>query len=57
MWCFRLLRSLMARVRETSRDANASKADPLLLLRGSGEQLWASEHTDEYVCRLREGWE
>ncbi|HVP50859.1 MAG TPA: hypothetical protein VMT05_02030 [Terriglobales bacterium] len=40
-----------------SRDANAPKADPLLLLRGSGKRLWAREHADEYVRRLREGWE
>ena len=31
--------------------------DPLLSLRGSGKRLWAKEHADEYVCRLREGWE
>lgn len=36
---------------------NAAKADPLLLLRGSGKQLWAKEHADDYVRRLREGWE
>jgi len=27
--------------------------DPLLALRGSGKQLWADEHADEYVERLR----
>jgi hypothetical protein len=35
----------------------ATKADPLLALRGSGKQLWADEHADDYVRRLREGWE
>jgi hypothetical protein len=38
----------------------ASKAveeDPLLALRGSGRDLWADEHADDYVRRLREGWE
>lgn len=30
--------------------------DPLLGLRGSGRQLWADEHANEYVQRLREGW-
>jgi hypothetical protein len=30
--------------------------DPLLLLRGSGKELWSDEHADEYVRRLREGW-
>jgi hypothetical protein len=40
----------------TSWTANA-KTDPLLALRGSGRELWADEHADEYVRRLREGWE
>lgn len=31
--------------------------DPLLALRGSGKQLWADEHADDYVRRLREGWQ
>ena len=26
-------------------------------LRGSGKELWADEHADDYVRRLREGWE
>lgn len=33
------------------------EADPLLALRGSGRDLWAEEHADQYVRRLREGWE
>lgn len=33
------------------------KNDPLLALFGSGKDLWASEHADEYIRRLREGWE
>jgi hypothetical protein len=33
------------------------KNDPLLVLRGSGKELWAEEHADEYVRRLREGWD
>jgi hypothetical protein len=36
---------------------NAHRNDPLLALRGSGKHLWADEHADEYVRRLREGWE
>jgi hypothetical protein len=36
--------------------SNASKEDPLLALRGSGKHLWADEHADEYVRRLREDW-
>jgi hypothetical protein len=34
-----------------------AKDDPLLALRGSGRQLWSNEHADDYVRRLREGWE
>jgi hypothetical protein len=30
--------------------------DPLLGLVGSGKQVWADEHADEYVNRLRERW-
>jgi len=30
--------------------------DPLLSLAGSGKDLWAEEHGDEYVQRLRSGW-
>jgi hypothetical protein len=33
------------------------KNDPLLALRGSGTHIWADEHADEYIRRLREGWE
>ena len=35
----------------------SSREDPLLALRGSGKELWAKEHADDYVRRLREGWE
>jgi len=37
--------------------AAAPKTDPLLSLRGSGKHLWSDEHADDYVRRLREGWE
>lgn len=33
------------------------KKDPLLGLYGSGRDVWADEHADEYVRRLRGGWE
>jgi len=33
------------------------KNDPLLTLRGDGKELWADEPADEYVRRIREGWE
>ncbi len=35
----------------------SSGTDPLLALAGSGKELWADEHADEYIRRLREGWE
>ncbi len=35
----------------------SSEADPLLALAGSGKALWSDEHADEYIRRLREGWE
>lgn len=34
-----------------------TKFDSLIALIGSGRDLWAEEHADEYVARLREGWE
>lgn len=39
------------------RQSTAPATDPLLLLAGSGKGLWAEEKADEYVRRLREGWE
>lgn len=52
-------RHLLDWYREWSAAGNKKRAedDPLLALRGSGKQLWADEHADEYVRRLREGWE
>jgi hypothetical protein len=32
-------------------------ADSILALRGTGKELWADEHADEYVRRLREDWD
>ncbi len=37
--------------------ASRAQADPLIGLAGSGLHLWAQERPDEYVRRLREGWE
>jgi hypothetical protein len=37
--------------------ANGVEIDPLLALRGSGKHIWADEHADEYVNRLRDDWE
>jgi hypothetical protein len=36
---------------------SSSGTDPLLKLAGSGKDLWSDETPDEYVRRLREGWE
>jgi hypothetical protein len=35
----------------------APEEDPLLALASSGKHLWKEEHADDYVRRLREGWE
>jgi hypothetical protein len=45
--------------RRWSRDTleDRIKNDPLLALYGSGRDVWADEPADEYVRRLREGWE
>lgn len=40
-----------------SETRDSKQEDPLLSLRGSGKRLWSKEHADEYVRRLREGWE
>ncbi len=37
--------------------SDTTESDPLLALRGSGGHLWADEHADEYVRRLREDWQ
>lgn len=52
-------RDLLAWYRDWAAAAkrNAVDQDPLLALRGSGKLLWADEHADEYVRRLREGWD
>jgi hypothetical protein len=33
------------------------KSDPILELRGLGKDIWVGEKADEYVSRLRGGWE
>jgi hypothetical protein len=43
-------------VQYTARFTGSVRTDPLLTLRGSGKSLWADEHADDYVRRLREGW-
>ena len=39
------------------RARSASRQDPLLALADLGASPWADEDADEYVRRLREGWE
>lgn len=39
------------------RESPSPVVDPLLAVRGSGKGLWADEHADAYVRRLRDGWE
>lgn len=55
-----LFRGLLSWYRDTwcaYASKRAAEEDPLLALYGSGEKLWADEHADQYVKRLREGWE
>jgi hypothetical protein len=40
-----------------SQPGRKGRFDALLQLVGSGRKIWANEHADEYVNRLREGWE
>jgi len=51
--------NLLDWVREWNQGAveDKIKNDPLLALYGSGKDLWADEHADVYIRRLREGWE
>ena len=52
-------RSLLDWYRDWNSDSIETriKNDPLLALYGDGKDLWADEHADAYVRRLREGWE
>jgi len=36
---------------------SVEKSDPILELRGLGKEIWVGEDPDEYVSRLRGGWE
>jgi hypothetical protein len=42
---------------DASAKPSRAEDDPILALVGSGRQIWADEDPDEYVRRLREGWE
>ena len=43
--------------RYDSSDERESFYDKLLALVGSGKHIWADEHADEYVARLRSDWD
>jgi hypothetical protein len=51
--------SMLDWYRDWSRNSSndSIKNDPLLALRGSGKHIWADEHADDYIRRLRQGWE
>ncbi|MCY3801273.1 MAG: hypothetical protein OXG46_06815 [Chloroflexi bacterium] len=42
---------------EYSGDGECREADPILSLQGLGRDVWAGEGADDYVVRLRQGWE
>ena len=52
-------RRLLGWYRDWNQDAvqDRIKNDPLLALCGSGKHIWADEHADQYIRRLRKGWE
>lgn len=45
------------RTEYVKRKLASADADPILGLRGLGRELWEGEDPDDYVSRLREGWE
>jgi hypothetical protein len=56
---FKAATSLLDWYREwnASHTKSSEESDPLMRLVGSGKHIWADEHADEYVNRLREGWD
>ena len=42
---------------EYARNLDETSMDPILSLRGLGQDVWTDEEADHYVNRLREGWE
>lgn len=47
---------LLAWYDEWSPASAAAAPDPLLAALGSGKDIWADEHADEYVANLRKDW-
>ena len=48
---------MSSRMPPPNNENKTTQRDPLLELLGSARDLWADEHADEYVQRLREPWE
>ncbi len=46
-----------ARERYEASGENENKFAELLALAGSGKEIWADEHADEYIDRLRSDWD
>ena len=42
---------------QPSHDRRRIADDPILALRGLGKEIWKGVDPDDYVRRLREGWE
>jgi hypothetical protein len=53
---YRHLLKLTEELQENSNQRKGRFSD-LLALRGSGKKLWSDEGADQYVRRLREGWD
>ena len=54
---YRYLLDWYAKEYVSQAEGSALAPDPILSLRGLGKEVWASEDPDEYVRRMREGWE
>jgi hypothetical protein len=51
-------RSLLDWYREKyAKQSKTTKTDPILGLRGLGKEIWVGEEPDEYLNRVRGGWE
>ena len=41
----------------TGKRKGSKETDPILGLRGLGKEIWVGEEPDDYVSRVRGGWE
>ncbi len=53
----RAKRKAASKTKPSQRRNPKTETGTILDLRGIGKGLWEGEHPDEYVRRLREGWE